>query len=168
MRLRLLLIGWAGLLVVAQAEAQPATAEGFAVSYTAGQRDGAGRFMGGTELRNLLGHRGTLYAGNGYWMDRPGSEGRQPAQLLRLDEPTGSWRVERNFDELRANRSYRHLAVSALLGATFANGVSLMLVGTWDLSRFSDVFVRNDSTGAWSAVPLPVQRVGPASSRCAP
>src|SRR5215468_3371227 len=98
MRFDLFLAVCAGALLIARAEAQPATAEGFAVSYTAGQRDGTGRFMGGTELRNLLGHRGTLYAGDGYWMDRPGPEGRQPAQLLRLDDPTGSWRVESSFD----------------------------------------------------------------------
>src|SRR5258707_14923147 len=125
--------------------------------------------MGGKELRNLLGHRGALYAGNGHWMDRPGPEGRQPAQLLRLDEPAGRWRVERNFDETLANgRTYRHLAVAALLGVTFATDgvgrplpqpVSMLLAGTWDLGGSSEVFARNDATGAWAALPLAVRRV---------
>jgi poly(A) polymerase len=149
----------AALLATAPVAGAHAQDAGFAVSYTAGQPDASSRFMGGTELRNLLGHRGALYAGNGYWMDRPGPEGRQPAQLLRLDQSMGSWRVERNFDEALPNHAYRHLAVSALLGTTFANGVSLLLVGTWDLSGSSEVFVRNDATGAWSASPLPVGRV---------
>jgi hypothetical protein len=92
MRLRLILAGCATLLVMGRAGAQPATAEGVAVSYTAGQRDGAGRFMGGTEMRNLAGHRGVLYAGNGYWMDRPGPEGavaaarRAHGKLARREE----------------------------------------------------------------------------------
>ncbi len=161
------------LLVIARTEAQTKasgpTDEGFDVSYTPGQRDAAGRFMGGTELRNLLGHRGALYAGNGYWMDRPGPEGRQPAQLLRLDEPAGRWRVERNFDEtLPGGRAYRHLAVAALLGVTLSTDgagrplpqpVSMLLVGTWDLGGSSEIFARNDATGAWAAMPLAVPRV---------
>jgi hypothetical protein len=159
MSLRPILTTCATLLLMIPAEAQQVTAERFAVSYTAGQRDGAGRFMGGTELRNLAGHKGVLYAGNGYWMDRPGPEGRQGAQLLRLDEPIGDWKVERNFDETLANGARRHLAVSALLGATFADGASLLMVGTWDLSGQSEVLVRDDATGGWSAAPLPVRRV---------
>jgi hypothetical protein len=40
------------------------------------------RFMGGTELRNLAIHNGKLYAGGGYWEDRPGLEGPQDAAAL--------------------------------------------------------------------------------------
>src|SRR5258708_21790952 len=119
------IVSFASLLAAGVQAQQPTsgvTPEGFVASYTAGQRDGAGRFMGGTEMRNLLGHRGVLYAGNGYWMDRPGPEGRQPAQLLRLDEPAGRWRVERHFVETPANGpTYRHLAVADLLGVSFAS-----------------------------------------------
>jgi len=172
-----MLAGCGGVLLVAgallgdasaQREVPGATDEGFEVSYTPGQRDAAGRFMGGTEMRNLTGHRGALYAGNGYWMDRPGGEGRQPAQLLRLDEPAGRWRVERNFDETLADGRNRHLAVSAVVGATLATGAdgrplpqpaSLLLVGTWDLGGLSEIFVRDDGTGAWAASSLPVRRV---------
>jgi hypothetical protein len=159
----------AALLAIAPFAGAYAQDEGFAVAYTAGQRDAAGRFMGGTELRNLLGHRGALYAGNGYWMDRPGPEGRQPAQLLRLDEAAGRWHVERTFDETLANgRTYRHLAIAALLGMTFSTDgagrklpqpVSMLLAGTWDLGGSSEVFARNDTTGAWTAMPLAVRRV---------
>ena len=39
---------------------------GFTVSFQAGSRDAAGRFMGGTEMRVLAGHAGKLYVGNGY------------------------------------------------------------------------------------------------------
>jgi hypothetical protein len=35
----------------------------------------------------------------------------------------------------------------------------MLLVGTWDLSGASEVFARDDATGAWSALPLPVRRV---------
>jgi hypothetical protein len=59
--------------------------EAFTVSFTPGSRDEAGRFMGGTEMRVLATHAGKLYAGNGYWEDRPGPEGLQGAEILVLD-----------------------------------------------------------------------------------
>jgi hypothetical protein len=145
------------------------TDRGFEVSYTAGERDAAGHFMGGTELRNLSAHGGRLYAGNGYWMDRPGPEGRQPAQILVLDSPAAQWRIERSLDErMPSGRSPRHLAVSALHGTTFSTDragrallrpVSMLFAGTWDLSGASQVMGRNDTSGGWTAMPLPVQRV---------
>jgi hypothetical protein len=72
-------------------------ADDFQVSYTAGSRDEAGRFAGGTEMRLLTPHEGRLYAGNGYWEDRPGPEGPQGAQILVLDAPGGRWRVDDAF-----------------------------------------------------------------------
>jgi hypothetical protein len=167
----------AGLLIVAllptgaslaDDNAPRQTDRGFEVSYTAGERDAAGHFMGGTELRNLSAHGGRLYAGNGYWMDQPGPEGRQPAQILVLDNPAARWRVERGLDERMPNGRPRHLAVSALQGTTFSTdytvrtmlrAVSMLFAGTWDLSGASQVMSRNDANGAWTAMSLPVPRV---------
>ena len=81
------------LLVVIAAAA--ALSAGFEVSYQPRSRDGAGRFMGGTEMRVLTAHAGKLYAGNGYWEDTPGPEGRQGSQILVLDAPDAGWRVDR-------------------------------------------------------------------------
>src|SRR5689334_22071602 len=64
-----------------------AHADDFQVSFQAGVRDAAGRFAGGTEMRLLTTHGGKLSAGNGYWEDRPGPEGRQGAEILVLDAP---------------------------------------------------------------------------------
>jgi hypothetical protein len=68
---------------------------GFAVSFQAGSRDEAGRFMGGTEMRVLAGHAGKLYAGNGYWEDTPGPKGRQGSQILVWTAVTGAKSVAR-------------------------------------------------------------------------
>ena len=171
-------VGAAVLVIVALSPAGASLADdtaprqtdrGFEVSYTAGERDAAGYFMGGTELRNLSAHGGRLYAGNGYWMDQPGPEGRQPAQILVLDNPAARWRVERSLDERMPNgRTPRHLAVSALQGMTFSTdyagrtllrAVSMLFAGTWDLSGASQVMSRNDANGAWTAMSLPVPRV---------
>lgn len=59
-----------------------------AVFFTAGGRDAAGAFMGGTELRNLVACRGRLYAGNGYREDQPGEESRQGAQISTAPAPS--------------------------------------------------------------------------------
>ena len=130
-------------------------------SYSAGERDVAGRFMGGTEMRNLAAHGGRLYAGNGYWKDQPGPEGRQGAQILVLDGAAARWRVEHSLEP-------RHLAIAALQSASFsmdhsgrplARPVSMLFAGTWDLSGASQLMARNDASGTWTDIALPVPRV---------
>jgi hypothetical protein len=147
----------------AVAPLEPVHADGFQVSFEAGSRDAGGRFAGGTEMRLLVAHAGRLYAGNGYWEDRPGPEGRQGAQILVLDGPGMPWRVDHSFEERLPRGAWRDLAVGALAEATFATdgsgaplprSVSLLLASTWDLTGAARVFTRDDATGEWSAVTL--------------
>jgi len=138
-------------------------ADDFRNSFAAGSRDAAGRFAGGTEMRLLTAHAGRLYAGNGYWEDRPGPEGRQGAQILVLDRPSMPWQVDHAFEERLPNGRWRDLAVGALAEANFATDssgtplprpVSLLLSSTWDLTGAARVFTRDDATGVWSAVTI--------------
>ena len=149
---------------------EPAAAEDFQLSYVAGGRDAAGRFMGGTEMRLLVAHGGRLYAGNGYWEDRPGAEGWQGPQILVLDGPNAQWRVDRQFDERMPNGRPRDLAVGALFEARFATDgrgavlprpVSLLIASNWDLTGATRVFTRNDATGQWSATTLAQEQRNP-------
>lgn len=135
----------------------------FVLSYLAGARDEAGRFAGGTEMRLLVGHAGKLYAGNGYWEDRPGSEGWQGPQILVLDAPDRRWRVDHAFDERRLSGRRRDLAVGALASVSFTTDgaghalpqpVSVLLGSTWDLTGASRVFTRDDANGTWRATAL--------------
>lgn len=167
--------GWRVLTVlggvaVAAAPHGQVRADGFQVSFAAGSRDAAGRFAGGTEMRLLTAHTGKLYAGNGYWEDRPGAEGLQGAQILVLDGPGKPWRVDHAFEERLPNGRWRDLAVGALAEAVFATDgsgaplprpVSLLLASTWDLTGAARVFTRDDETGAWSAVTLAQDRPAP-------
>ncbi len=143
---------------------------GFAVSYTAGVTDPAGHFMGGTELRCLAAHGARLFAGNGYWEDMPGLEGRQGAQILRLDSSGGRWLFDHAFDALLRPGRPRHLAVSALTeivlrtdghGVALPAARSLLLASTWDLTGTRSVFARDDATGGWSATALAQDRPRP-------
>jgi hypothetical protein len=146
------------------------SADDYQISFTAGARDPAGHFAGGTELRLMVAHDGRLYAGNGYWEDRPGAEGLQGAQILVLDGPSSAWRVDHAFEERMSNGRWRDLAVGALAEATFstdASGkslpqpVSLLLASTWDLTGATRVFTRDDTTNTWSAVTLSYDRPAP-------
>ena len=116
--------------------------------------------MGGTEMRVLAAHLGRLFAGNGYWEDQPGRQGRQGAQILVLDRPGGAWAVDHEFDERLSNGRPRHLAVSALrhvvfrtasTGAALRQPVPMLLASTWDLTGTRSVFARDASTGTWRA-----------------
>jgi hypothetical protein len=170
---RLLTLIFGGACAALSACAVPLSARGggeFQLSFAAGSRDSAGNFLGGTEVRLLTGHGGKLYAGNGYWEDRPGPEGPQGAQILVLDKSGGRWRVDHSFDERMPSGRPRDLAISALTeigfatdatGARLASPVSLLIASTWDLTGTTRVFSRDDATGAWTAVVLAQDRPAP-------
>jgi hypothetical protein len=155
------LLGCVGIATAALSSL--ARADGFQISYAAGGRDPGGHFLGGTEVRLLTAHDGRLYAGNGYWEDRPGPEGLQGAQILVLDRPGSSWRLDHAFAERLLSGWWRDLAVGALAEVTFATDwagralprpVSLLLASTWDVTGDARVFTRDDTTGTWSSVTL--------------
>lgn len=111
-------------------------------------------------MRVLTTHADKLYAGNGYWEDRPGPEGLQGAEILVLDAPEAYWRVDHVFDEPLPDGRRRDLAVSALDEVAFAidgNGarlpvpITMLLAANWDLSGVGRVFSRDDATGVWTA-----------------
>jgi hypothetical protein len=120
--------------------------------------------MGGTELRALVAHSGKLYAANGYWVDQPGPEGQQGAQILVLDAPHAQWRVDHDFDERMSNGRRRYLAVSTIDEVTFATDgsgqplpspVSMLIESNWDLTGQARIYTRDDASGVWSAIVSP-------------
>src|ERR1700730_4766580 len=120
---RLLTLIFGGACAALSARAIPGSASNgdeFQLSFAAGSRDSAGHFIGGTEVRLLTGHGGKLYAGNGYWEDRPGPEGPQGAQIFVLDGSGARWRVDHSFNERMPSGRPRDLAISALREVSFA------------------------------------------------
>jgi hypothetical protein len=148
--------------VLAAIAERGAQAGDYALAYRPGARDAAGHFMGGTELRLLVAHRGRIYAGTGYWEDRPGAEGPQGAAILALDGPGAAWRVEHVFDTPWRQRM-RDFTISALAGIAFATDgtgkalsepASFLLASSWDLGGDVPVFSHDDASGAWTTTNL--------------
>ena len=142
----------------------------FEVSYAAGAPD-IGQYIGGTEARNLAAHGGKLYAGLGYWEDRPNSvEGAQAAAILVLDDPAGSWRVAHVFDARMPNGKPRDFAISALRSVRFTTDraghplprpVAILLAASWDRSGADAVYSLDDDTGVWTEAVLSRDRRRP-------
>jgi hypothetical protein len=165
-----ILLGSAAVLALVSTNLAQAPQGDLAVSFTAGARDDAGRFMGGTEMRVLAAHAGKLYAGNGYWEDEAGPEGPQGVEILVLDEPGARWRIDHAFDERMPDGRPRDLAVSALEEVTFTTDgkgarlpapVSLLIAANWNLTGTTRVFSRDDAAGAWAAASLAQDRPMP-------
>ena len=134
-----------------------------ALSFSGGMIDAAGHFTGGTEIRALVAQDGRLFAGNGFWKDKPGSIATPGAQLLVLDGPHATWRLDHAFDDVLPGGRRRHLAVSALADVTFrsddhgralAAPHTVLLASTWDVSGARTVFVRDAATASWSGTVL--------------
>ena len=113
----------------------------WSISYTPGllyydSYDSGAQFAGGTEGRALAAlnagsyitptdpptaGQAQLFLGLGYWNDNWGSEGRQNAQIMVLDTPTGTWKVDYNFGDFCPSPS----------NTTCALAVSYMAPLTW-------------------------------------
>jgi hypothetical protein len=140
--------------------ANPPGVQGWVKSFQAGYTDRNGRYVGGSEILHLAGHKGSLYAANGYWMDSRnlwygGKDFRTGwAQILRLDTPDGKWEVDLELGPL-------HLRPTALKSVAFTTDgagkpldapVNLLLTSAVSPRAFSvdiHLFVRDDERGVW-------------------
>jgi hypothetical protein len=121
--------GWCVLAVLAGVAISPWTrvrADDFQLSFAVGSRDTAGRFAGGTEMRLLTAHGGRLYAGNGYWEDRPGPEGPQGWYLVRW--PGG----QNDLHQVTAPFGHPLIAPRSILVSPFAGEGSALYFAGYD------------------------------------
>jgi hypothetical protein len=120
--------------------------------------------IGGTELRALATMDGALYAGNGYWRDSRQTDPALPgAQVLVLDGPAASWKVDTEFSERITSGTQaglrRYLAIGALYTAMFGSDYrgrplatphSVLLASVWDRLGSLTVFSKDGHSGYWS------------------
>jgi hypothetical protein len=134
----------------------------FQVSWQAGSYDGAGRYMGGTELMFLVAHKGMLFAGTSVWEDVPGDDPTVGAQILRLDSANGQWQVDKQFNYAVGGTPVRQ-RITAMDSFTFTTDgqgnqlpepVTILLAAPTDLFGRVSVYSRNDLTGTWTEMRL--------------
>ena len=142
------------ICMAATAFAHSQAANGWEQSFEAGMIDeSTGKPIRGTEIVHLVAHKGRLYAGNGYWMDTRGQEKIPWSQVLVLDSPHGSWKVDLALGP-------EHLRVTALKSVTFttdADGKALaapvnLLLAASDIQRGhreSNIWTRDDDSNTW-------------------
>lgn len=126
----------------------------FERSYVSGNRDGNGRFMGGTETMRLVAHAGMLFAGIGYWTDYPGNDPRPGAQILVKRGSDIPWEVAQNFPgALRISAMESLTFTTDYTGKLLPQPVTLLVADAALLSgrEYGPLrcFVRNDATGQW-------------------
>lgn len=124
--------------------------------------------IGGTELRALATMDGSLYAGNSYWRDsRQTDPGLPGAQVLVLDAPAASWKVDTEFSERITSGTQaglrRYQAIGALYtvrfgsdyrGRPLATPHSVLLASVWDRLGSLTVFSKGGQSGHWSQTTL--------------
>jgi len=140
-------------------------APGWEHSYKAGYTDSKGIYAGGSEILQLAGHQGKLYAACSYWMDPRniwyGGKDASTAwgQILRLDKPGGRWEVDLEMGP-------HHLRPEIVKSVTFETDdkgnklekpISLLVASSycWTPGGMAiSVFVRDDQTGQWEKTTL--------------
>ena len=155
-----ILLFFAVMTACVHAEKKPVPSSklsGWTQSYKAGHADSNGKYAGGSEIMHLAGHKGKLYAFNGYWTDA--NFPKQSAQVLRLDSAGGTWQVDLETNStglmhmkgnilksvtFKTDKNGKKIDVTLLVAASQAFGVNKQRHGA------VSVFVRNDATGKWS------------------
>ena len=135
--------------------------QNYAVSFAPGSNDADGHFLGGTEIRDLVSFGGKLYAGNSYWMDQPGPEGKRTGQVLVLDAADAQWRQDVDFGDFCPQGSPNcALATGALAGLYFSKdkdgavlkpSVGVLAASIWPVPNPAPVkvYARNNNDYKW-------------------
>lgn len=124
--------------------------------------------IGGTELRALAVMGGSLYAGNSYWRDSRQADPVLPgAQVLVLDAPAGSWKVDTELSERITSGAQaglrRYQAIGALYTVTFgsdyrgrplASPRPVLLASVWDRLGSLTLIAKDGQSGHWSQTAL--------------
>ena len=122
--------------------------------WEAGTIDHDGRRMNGTEIIQIVAHKGKLFAATSMWKET--DRGLGGAQVLVLDDANAKWRLDHQFA-----RGHRRLtSIKSVTFRTDANGQRVppetILLAAPTTRRRDEVriYARNDRTGNWDAMRL--------------
>jgi hypothetical protein len=131
-------------------------------SFTAGNFDSNSAFLGGSEVLQLIGHKGKLFASVGYWEDENNiwyggtdfSIGW--GQIIRLNKSNGDWEEDLYLDAnyLRPEILKQVIFTKDALGNLLSEPDTLLLAAAYSPNFLNNKvtassFTRNDANGSW-------------------
>ena len=132
-------------------------------SYTAGNTDNNGKYMGGSEIMHLVNHKGTLYAATGYYQDAlniwfGGTDNTKGwGQIIRLDSANGSWEVDKEMQSFHARPEILKQIIfkKDSAGNPLSIPDTVLFAATYSADNvngtiYANAFTRNDLTGQWT------------------
>jgi hypothetical protein len=138
------------------------TAQTWQKSFSAGNTDINGEFMGGSEVLNLVGHKKKLFASVGYWEDETNIwyGGSNPnlgwGQIICLETANGSWNedLDMSANHLRPEILKQVIFTLDSLGNPLTSPDTLLIAAAYSPNYFTSTvsartFTRNDSNGTW-------------------
>ncbi len=131
-------------------------------SFTAGNFDSNSTFLGGSEVLQLIGHKGNLFASVGYWEDENniwygGSDFSIGwGQIIRLDKSNGEWQEDLSLGAsfLRPEILKQVIFSKDASGNPLPDPDTLLLAAAYSPNFITSTvtassFTRNDSNGTW-------------------
>ena len=131
-------------------------------SFTPGDFDLNGQYLGGSEVMQLVSHKKKLYASIGYWQDATniwygGSNSNIGwGQIIRKDNSIGNWQEDFKFgaNYLRPEILKQIIFTKDAQGNLLTSHDTLLIAAGYSPNYISSVvsakaFVRNDNNGVW-------------------
>ena len=137
-------------------------AQSWSKSFTAGAYDSNNKFLGGSEVLQLVNHKNMLFASVGYWEDENniwygGSKSNIGwGQINRLENPSSSWQEDlfMGANHLRPEILKQIIFTKDQFGNLLASPDTVLIAAGYSpnyITRIVTVtsFARNDLNGTW-------------------
>jgi len=151
------------LTVILLIKVNPLNAQSWSKSFTAGNFDSNGKFLGGSEVLQLIGHKGKLFASVGYWQDENNiwyggtNVNLGWGQIIRLDNSNGQWQEDFSLEanNLRPETLKQVIFTKDSAGNPLPEPDTLLLAAAYSPNFITNIvtansFTRNDNNGTWN------------------
>jgi hypothetical protein len=131
-------------------------------SFTAGNNDINGNFLGGSEVLQLIDHKKKLYASIGYWQDQNNiwyggtNNNIGWGQIISLDSPNGQWKEDLNLGSsyLRPEVLKQIIFTKNTSGNLLSSPDTLLLTAGYSINYLTSTvtvksFVKDDINNVW-------------------
>lgn len=137
-------------------------AQSWVKSFTAGGYDLNKKFLGGSEVLKLVGHKNKLFASVGYWEDEANiwyggfNANIGWGQIIRLDNPSASWQEDlfMGANHLRPEILKQIIFTKDQFGNLLSSPDTVLITAAYSPNYITSIvtvtsFARNDLNGTW-------------------